>query len=101
MPELTQAQKDLAALIDRIFADGKVEDSERAELRQFWTKQGMSVKQVREVVDAFVGRIWGEVMADHVVSREEKQKLWAIVNGLHLPEEAMPPGMWQVISGKK
>jgi hypothetical protein len=101
MSDWNQAQQDLAALIDRIFADGKVDPAEREELRSFWTARQLTVKQVRAVVDAFVGKTWGEVIADGVVTAQERDRLWAVVEGLHLPEAVVPEAMWKVISPSK
>ena len=100
MPEWNQAQQDLAALIDRVFADGKVDSAEREELRGFWAQRQMTLKNVREVVDAFVEKTWGEVIADGVVTDGERERLWAVVDGLHLPEAVVPEAMWRVISTK-
>jgi tellurite resistance protein len=90
MPELSKSQQDLAALMDRVFADGKVEPSEGEELRSFWATRGLTVSQVRAVVDAFVARVWGEVVADGVITDEEQAKLRAVVSGLRLPDGALP-----------
>ncbi len=98
MAEWNQSQRDLAALIERIFADGSVDDSERQELREFWAQRQLSVKLVREVVEAFARKTWGEVMADGVVTPDERRRLWAVVDALHLPEASMPAEMWRVIS---
>lgn len=83
-------QQDLATLIDRIFEDGVVDDAEQEELREFWIARGLTVPQVREVVDAFVNRVWGEVMEDGVVTEEEKVRLRAVISGLKLPDKVLP-----------
>jgi hypothetical protein len=101
MPEWTQAQRDLAALIDRVFADGKVDNAERDELRGFWAKRQMPLKEVRAVVDTFVEKTWGQVIADGVVTETERERLWAVVDGLHLPESVVPEAMWRAITTKK
>ena len=101
MPEWTQAQQDLAALIDRVFADGKVDNAEREELRGFWAQRQMPLKEVRAVVDAFVEKTWGQVIADGVVTGAERDRLWAVVDGLHLPESVVPEAMWRVITTKR
>jgi len=100
MPEWNEAQRDLAALIERIFADGRVDESERQELRQFWAQRQLSVKLVREVVETFASTTWREVMADGVVTAEERQRLWVVVDALHLPEASMPSAMWQAITAR-
>jgi hypothetical protein len=101
MSDWNQAQQDLAALIDRIFADGRVDPDEREELRRFWTTRQLAVKQVRAVVDVFVSKTWGEVIADGVVTDQERERLWAVVEGLHLPEAVLPEPMWKAISSSK
>jgi uncharacterized membrane protein YebE (DUF533 family) len=90
MAELNETQRDLAALIERIFADGVIDPAERQTLQDFWRQRGLTVPQVRQVVDAFVARVWGEVIADGVVTAEERGRLNAVVQGLRLPEEALP-----------
>lgn len=101
MAEWTAAQQDLAALIDRIFADGVVQPAEREELRRFWAQRGMTVSQVREVVERFVAQTWGEVMADGVVTGDETERLRAVVDGLHLPESVMPAPMQQILGARQ
>jgi uncharacterized tellurite resistance protein B-like protein len=99
MSELSQAQRELSELIDRIFADGKIEPEEREQLRSFWANRGLTVGQVRAVVDSFVARVWGEVNADGQITDEERTRLRAVVSGLRLPDEVLPPAVrWAVTS---
>jgi hypothetical protein len=86
----TEGQQNLAQLIDRIFEDGVVDADEREELKQFWVSQGLGVGQVRSVIDAFVAKVWGEVIADGVVTSDEKVRLQAVVYGLKLPVDILP-----------
>lgn len=90
MAELNETQRDLAALIERIFDDGVVDPAEREQLRDFWRQRGLTVAQVRQVVDAFVARVWGEVIADGVITADERQRLSAVRDGLRLPDEVLP-----------
>jgi hypothetical protein len=101
MSEWNQSQQDLAALIDRIFADGKVDPAEREVLRTFWSSRALTVAQVRAVVDRFVDRLWGEVISDGVVTADERRKLWAVVDGLHLPQAVLPDPVWQAITAPR
>lgn len=100
MPDLTDAQQDLVALIFRIFQDGVVDPAERDELRRFWTTRGLTVGQVRQVVDAFVARVWGEVIDDGVVTDEERVRLRALIEGLRLPEKALPDLVRKALSDR-
>ena len=97
MAEWTAAQHDLAQLIDRVFADGVVQPAEREELRRFWAQRGMTVGQVREVVEQFLTKTWGEVIADGVVTENEAERLRAVVDGLHLPDSVMPAPMRAIL----
>jgi hypothetical protein len=90
MSELNKAQQELSELIDRIFADGLVEAEEREQRRGFWANRGLTVSQVRKVVDVFVTRVWGEVSADGQITDDERERLRAVVAGLRLPAEVLP-----------
>lgn len=99
MSELNQAQQELTELIDRIFADGEVAPEEREQLRSFWANRGMTVSQVRNVVDAFVARVWGEISADGQISDDERARLHAVVAGLRLPVEVLPEPIRAALAG--
>jgi hypothetical protein len=90
MTEMNNKQKELAALIERIFEDEVVDESEREQLRQFWAQKGMTVPEVRGVVDAFVQKVWGEVIEDGVVTDDERVRLLRVVEGLKLPISILP-----------
>jgi len=97
MSELTDGQRELAALIDRIFEDGVVDAAERQQLARFWANKGLTVRQVREVVDAFVERVWADVIEDGVVTDGERERLQAVVSGLSLPESILPEKMREAL----
>ncbi len=92
-------QEDLGALLTRIFEDGIVDPSEREELRLFWIKRGMTVSQVRQVVDQFLAHEWEGIMKDGVVTPEERIRLKTVVEGLNLPEAALSAEVQAVLEG--
>lgn len=98
MSDFNPKQKALAALIDRIFEDDVVDDEERDTLRQFWAQQGMTVPEVRAVVSAFVDKVWGEVIADGVVTDDERVRLLRVIEGLRLPITILPEGLQRELS---
>ena len=59
------------------------------------------MRMTKELVDVFVQRTWGEVIADNVVTEEERARLWTVVDGLHLPEAVVPAPMWAAISRRR
>ncbi len=88
---MNRSQSELLVLLERIFADDYIEPSERVELRTFAAQHQLAPAQVIEVVMAFVAATWGEVIADGVVTEAERRRLAALVDGLHLPDESLPP----------
>src|SRR5690349_13510896 len=95
---MSQPARDrLAELVDRIFADGVVEQAERDELHRLYREGGLTVKEVREVFATFVTATWGEVIADGTVSDVEKKKLTNIIAELRLPVDAIPAQMRLVL----
>jgi hypothetical protein len=93
-----QAQESLARLIDQIFEDGRVDDSERQQLRRFWADKGLTVNQVRVVIDRFVDDVWREVVADGIVTDDERSRLRAVVSGLNLPREILPQALLSALA---
>ncbi len=84
------AQEDLLSLVDRIFADGVVNASERSELVSLYRGAGLTVPEVREVFAAFLKKTWGDVIADGVLTTVEVAKLVTIVRELHVPYDCVP-----------
>ena|SRR3989339_1152375 len=98
MNKWNQNQKELLKLIEKIFDDGKLDPSEKAELKYFWTHRAMTATQVLEVVEKFVSNTWQETIEDGLITDEEHEKLRTIVDGLHLPADIWPEKMRQLIS---
>jgi hypothetical protein len=84
------AQEELLALVDRIFADGIVNASERSELVSLYRDAGLTVPEVREVFTSFLQKTWGEAIADGVFTDDERRKLATIVRELRVPADCMP-----------
>jgi hypothetical protein len=79
------AQVSLLQLVDRIFEDGIVTDEERAELRGLYRDGALTVREVRDVFNAFLKKTWAEISADGVVTIEERAMLETIAVELKLP----------------
>ncbi|HSO36497.1 MAG TPA: hypothetical protein VLT33_28420 [Labilithrix sp.] len=91
------AQEELLSLVDRIFADGVVAASERSELVSLYRDAGLSVPEVKEVFTAFLQKIWGESIADGVLTHEERRKLATIVRELRMPADAVPATIGAIV----
>lgn len=87
---MRSAQISLYALVERIFEDGVVSPTERAELVELYRQSGFTVGEVKDVFSAFVHATWGDIISDGVVTLAERKKLIAIVRALRLPPECIP-----------
>lgn len=94
------AQEKLLALVDRIFADGVVDASERSELVSLYRGAGLTVAEVREVFGAFLQKTWGDAIADAVFTDDEYRKLATIVRELHVPTDCVPPIVRFLVRGR-
>ena len=92
------AQEALLTLVDRIFADGIVTQTERSELVSLYRSAGLSVAEVKEVFSAFVAKTWGEALSDGVFSDDERVKLVTIARELKLPPSCMPEVVAQIVA---
>jgi len=90
MTELSKTQQQLAVILDKIFADGVLDDSEREELRDLFANRGLKVSEVTVVVEAFVAKMWGETIEDGLITDEEKARLETVIKELKLPTSALP-----------
>src|SRR5947207_471810 len=86
----TQAKGQLAALIERVMADGKIEPHEREEMQAFYRQALLTVSDVKEVLGRYLGAVQDEVLADGKVTDEERARCRAVVSELRLPPGLLP-----------
>lgn len=86
-----QAKEMLAALIERVMADGKIEPHEREEMQAFFRQELMTVGDVRDVLARYLRAVQDEVLADGHVTDEERARCRAVVTELKIP-----PALWPV-----
>jgi hypothetical protein len=85
---LTPSETRLLALLRQIFADNVVTAEERQDLLEL--QADLRPGRAQQVLLQFVGEKWGEVMADGIVTAEEKLILQRVLEELQLPEESVP-----------
>jgi pyrroloquinoline quinone (PQQ) biosynthesis protein C len=83
-------EKRLLGMLARVFADGQLDASEKAELQEMWRTGGLTVPQVRAVMKDFVAKTWSHITADQVITTAEREKLQVIVDELKLPDDCIP-----------
>src|SRR5262249_44491174 len=74
----TQAKEQLAALIQRVMADGKVEPDEREEMQAFYRQALLTVGDVKEVLGRYLRSVQDDVLADGKVTDEERARCRAV-----------------------
>lgn len=90
MSEAPVVDKKLKGMLARIFSDGVVEPTERAELDRQLHSGALSSETVRATLLDFLQTTMKHVGADGVVTDSERAKLRVIVTELELPNECIP-----------
>lgn len=86
-----QAKAKLAELVKRVMADGKIDASEREEMKGLYRQALLTVTDIKEVLTGYLGGVRDEVMADGKVTEEERARCRAVLAELKLPRELVPP----------
>src|SRR4051812_40176742 len=69
-----QGKEMLAALIERVMADDKIEPVEREEMQAFFRQALLTVGDVRDVLSRYLRAVQDEVLADGLVTEEERAR---------------------------
>jgi uncharacterized tellurite resistance protein B-like protein len=90
----TQAKADakakLAEIVKRVMADGKIDAAEREEMQSVYRQALLTVIDVKEVLNGYLGLVRDEVLADGKVTDEERARCRAVLAELKLPRELVP-----------
>ncbi len=87
----TQAKAKLADIVKRVMADGTIDASEREEMQNVYRQALLTVIDVKEVLNGYLGLVRDEVLADGKVTDEERARCRAVLAALKLPRELVPP----------
>jgi uncharacterized tellurite resistance protein B-like protein len=93
-----QAKEKMAALIERVMADGKIEPEEREEMQSFFAQALMTLGDVRDVLARYLRAVQDEVLADGHVTDEERARCRAIVTELKIPPSLWPGEIRAIVS---
>ena len=93
-----QAKEKLAALIQRVMADSKIEPEEREEMQSFFRQELMTVGDVRDVLARYLRAVQDEVLADGHVTDEERARCRAVVTELKIPPSLWPGEIRAIVS---
>jgi uncharacterized tellurite resistance protein B-like protein len=84
----TQAKVKLAEVVKRVMADGKIDASEREEMKSVYSL--LTVTDIKEVLTGYLAGVRDEVLADGQVSEEERARCRDALAELKLPRELVP-----------
>ena len=85
-----QAKAKLADVVRRVMADGKIDASEREEMQSIYRQALLTVLDIKEVLNGYLGEVRDEVLADGQVTEEERARCRAVLAALKLPRELVP-----------
>src|SRR6478736_6022960 len=86
----TEAEARLRTMLARVFADGVLDEHERKELQGLYIEGGLLRNRVKEIFVEHLRKTHAAVMADGVVTDDEKRHLRAVIEGLKFPADLVP-----------
>jgi uncharacterized membrane protein YebE (DUF533 family) len=89
----------LASLIQRALADGTIDAQEREELQSIYREAVLTVSDVRGVLARYMRSLEDDVMADGVVTEEERARCRVVVTQLRIPPSLLSPQIRAILAG--
>jgi tellurite resistance protein len=93
-----QAKAKLAQLVQRVMADGKIEPSEREELQSVYRQALLTVSDIKDVLTQYLAGVRAEVLADGIVTAEERERCRAVVAALKIPPPLVPADFQAILN---
>ena len=93
------AKLHLRKMIDRVMRDGHLDPGERDELLDFFRSGYLQPTDVREVFREVLDKLRDEVLADGVVTEEEREKCRTWIRELRIPASFIGPELRAIIDG--
>lgn len=87
---MQDAASKLEGLLSEIFEDGMVEVAEREALSAACAELALSQEEILTVFTRFLDKMWGEAMADDVLTPSERLVLKRVIGELHIPDHQIP-----------
>jgi uncharacterized membrane protein YebE (DUF533 family) len=94
------ARAHLAGLLPRVMADGKLDESEKQELMALFRRAVLTTTDVRDVFAQYLRGITNEVLADGIITAEERARCRAAVQELRIPRSFLSPELIAIVDGK-
>jgi hypothetical protein len=84
------AKAQLETLLTQIFEDGVVEVAERDALTEACQQLSLDQDEILGVFTGFLDKMWGEAMADDVLTSSERLVLKRVIRELRIPDDRLP-----------
>jgi hypothetical protein len=81
-------------------ADGKVDESEKQELLALFRRAVLTTADVREIFAQYLQGLTEDVLADGVITPEERARCRAAVHELRIPRSFLSPDLIAIVDGK-
>src|SRR4051812_38206140 len=83
--------------IRRVLADGVIDDAEREELQGLFRQAVLTVSDVRSVIGRYLLSVQDDVLADGLVTEEERARCRAVVSELKIPPGLLSPQLKAIV----
>jgi uncharacterized tellurite resistance protein B-like protein len=87
----------LGSVVRRVLADGTIDDAEREELEGLYRQAVLTVSDVRCVIGRYLLTVQDDIMADGLVTEEERARCRAIVSELKIPAGLLSPQLKAIV----
>jgi hypothetical protein len=87
----------LARLLPKVLEDGRVDETEKEELLGVFRRGILTTADVRQVFGQFLKGLATEVLADGVVTPEEREQVRTAVRELRIPRSFLSPELLSIV----
>jgi hypothetical protein len=87
----------LARLLPKVLEDGRVDETEKEELLAVFRRGILTTADVRQVFGQFLKGLATEVLADGVVTPEEREQVRTAVRELRIPRSFLSPELLSIV----
>jgi hypothetical protein len=87
----------LARLLPKVLEDGRVDETEKEELLAVFRRGILTTTDVRQVFGQFLKGLATEVLADGVVTPEEREQVRTAVRELRIPRSFLSPELLSIV----
>ena len=96
-PNPREAKILLRNLLEHFLQDGQIDPAERSVMEHFYKEAALTVTDVTEVFSEYLDALKDDVLADGVVTDEERKRCRGAIAALKIPPELVSPAMAKIV----